>query len=134
MFSLLRNAAISSFDPSRLVIQHVYRMNDSQRAVWTNSRLQSLLWSPREPPLEGGVVRRAHRHTDSDFSRNISLVLENLLKNYERSELPNHGKGKLLKWVGSFPVVAVLLLALSAVLVYTLYTKCVKNISWAIAS
>lgn len=118
MFPILRNAAISSFDPSRLVIQHVYRMNDSQRAVWTNSRLQSLLWSPRERPLEGGVVRRAHRHTDSDFSRNISLVLENLLKNYERSELPNHGKGKLLKC--SSPVVAVLLLALSHV--YILYS------------
>lgn len=29
-------------------------------------------------------------------SRNITMVLENLLKNYESSQLPTHGKGKFL--------------------------------------
>lgn len=32
-------------------------------------------------------------------SKNITLVLENLLKDYESSQLPTHGKGKLLKFL-----------------------------------
>lgn len=34
-------------------------------------------------------------------SRNITMVLENLLKNYESSQLPTHGKGK---WVCTLSV------------------------------
>lgn len=29
-------------------------------------------------------------------SKNITLVLENLLKDYESSQLPSHGKGKFI--------------------------------------
>lgn len=74
-----------------MVLQHTYKANNTRRAVWTNRRLESMMWNLRESP--SGVVYRSHRHTDSDFSRNISQVLENLLKDYDRSQLPNHGKG-----------------------------------------
>lgn len=36
------------------------------------------------------------RSINDAVSRNITLVLENLLKNYENSQLPTHGKGMLL--------------------------------------
>lgn len=35
------------------------------------------------------------RTTDDFVSKNISLLLENLLKSYENSQLPTHGEGKL---------------------------------------
>jgi hypothetical protein len=35
-------------------------------------------------------------------SRNITMVLENLLKNYESSQLPTHGKGSVQNGVSSF--------------------------------
>lgn len=34
------------------------------------------------------------RSINDAVSKNITLVLENLLKNYENSQLPTHGKGK----------------------------------------
>lgn len=36
------------------------------------------------------------RSINDAVSRNITLVLENLLKNYENSQLPTHGKGMIL--------------------------------------
>lgn len=46
-------------------------------------------WMP-----ENGTKSRPFRTTLNDaVSRNISIILENLLKNYENSQLPTHGKG-----------------------------------------
>ncbi|KAF4530698.1 hypothetical protein B566_EDAN004937 [Ephemera danica] len=39
-------------------------------------------------------TRREHIRGDAAVSRNISQVLENLLQNYESSQLPTHGQGK----------------------------------------
>lgn len=37
---------------------------------------------------------KSKRSINDAVSKNITLVLENLLKNYENSQLPTHGKGK----------------------------------------
>lgn len=48
-------------------------------------------------PLGTNVWRRNTKRSINDaVSKNITLVLENLLKNYENSQLPTHGKGKIL--------------------------------------
>lgn len=36
---------------------------------------------------------KTKRSINDAVSKNITLVLENLLKNYENSQLPTHGKG-----------------------------------------
>lgn len=41
-----------------------------------------------------GVSKRS---INDAVSKNITLVLENLLKNYENSQLPTHGKGKAVR-------------------------------------
>lgn len=42
------------------------------------------------------VEYKTKRSPGNDIvSRNITMVLENLLKNYERTQLPTHGKGNL---------------------------------------
>ena len=38
-------------------------------------------------------VWKSKRSINDAVSKNITLVLENLLKNYENSQLPTHGKG-----------------------------------------
>lgn len=46
-------------------------------------------------PLDTNVWRRNTKRSINDaVSKNITLVLENLLKNYENSQLPTHGKGE----------------------------------------
>lgn len=46
------------------------------------------------------AIGRTSRGTINDIvSRNITMVLENLLMNYENSQLPTHGKGELLLWI-----------------------------------
>lgn len=48
---------------------------------------------------EQGRQRRSNPELKMDrkqVSRNISLVLENLLKSYENSQLPTHGLGKVI--------------------------------------
>lgn len=39
------------------------------------------------------LKQNAKRSINDAVSKNITLVLENLLKNYENSQLPTHGKG-----------------------------------------
>lgn len=46
-------------------------------------------------PLNRPTFTRSPIH--DIVSKNITLVLENLLKDYESSQLPTHGTGKLLK-------------------------------------
>lgn len=41
---------------------------------------------------------KSKRSINDAVSKNITLVLENLLKNYENSQLPSHGKGKHFLW------------------------------------
>lgn len=46
-------------------------------------------------------IRKIRSSSSSDrkqVSRNISLVLENLLMSYENSQLPTHGEGLLLRF------------------------------------
>lgn len=39
-------------------------------------------------------IRQARNSGNNDVvSKNITIILENLLKNYESSQLPSHGKG-----------------------------------------
>lgn len=41
------------------------------------------------------MIGRMPRATVNDIvSKNITMILENLLMNYENSQLPTHGKGK----------------------------------------
>ncbi|XP_049809266.1 gamma-aminobutyric acid receptor alpha-like [Schistocerca nitens] len=46
----------------------------------------------RRPPAGEPRARRPRGAGNDAVSRNISLVLENLLKNYESSQLPSHGR------------------------------------------
>lgn len=51
---------------------------------------------------EQGKQRRSTPELKMDrkqVSRNISLVLENLLKSYENSQLPTHGLGKVMSFI-----------------------------------
>lgn len=41
--------------------------------------------------------KNAKRSINDAVSKNITLVLENLLKNYENSQLPTHGQGIALR-------------------------------------
>lgn len=44
--------------------------------------------------LDGFTFKQNSKRSINDaVSKNITLVLENLLKNYENSQLPTHGKG-----------------------------------------
>lgn len=44
---------------------------------------------------ETDVKANQKRSINDAVSKNITVVLENLLKNYEKSQLPTHGKGEL---------------------------------------
>ncbi|KAI4473204.1 hypothetical protein M0802_016258 [Mischocyttarus mexicanus] len=47
-----------------------------------------------EKPTSSLTIGRFSRGTVTDIvSKNITMVLENLLMNYENSQLPSHGKG-----------------------------------------
>jgi len=55
------------------------------------------------------IGNRMPRATLNDIvSKNITMVLENLLMNYENSQLPTHGKGKKNKslWNEFVPAIA----------------------------
>jgi len=55
------------------------------------------------------IGNRMPRATLNDIvSKNITMVLENLLMNYENSQLPTHGKGKKNKslWNKFLPAIA----------------------------
>lgn len=47
--------------------------------------------------LDATYMWKTKRSINDAVSKNITLVLENLLKNYENSQLPTHGKGKSLQ-------------------------------------
>lgn len=52
----------------------------------------NLNWS--HPVMEKSSIKK-RTAIDDIVSKNISLVLENLLKSYENSQLPTHNEGKL---------------------------------------
>lgn len=57
----------------------------SDLAISSSESLESMLT----------IGNRMPRATVNDIvSKNITMVLENLLMNYENSQLPTHGKGK----------------------------------------
>lgn len=65
-----------------------------------NTSLKAIVVNFSKHPLaggNGGVVGKkdqSRRSPGNDVvSKNITMVLENLLKNYESSQLPTHGKG-----------------------------------------
>jgi hypothetical protein len=61
-------------------------MDDETKTHWTN-RL----------PKVSNHLKEKKKH-DLMIGKNITLVLNNLLKNYQSSEPPNHGKGKWTMW------------------------------------
>lgn len=74
--------------------------NDSEQSLDYWDRSDELLFSNynNETYDDVGasyVWKKDYKRSINDaVSKNITLVLENLLKNYENSQLPTHGKGK----------------------------------------
>lgn len=50
--------------------------------------------------VDATYMWKAKRSINDAVSKNITLVLENLLKNYENSQLPTHGKGESCYRIG----------------------------------
>lgn len=50
-----------------------------------------------QPVFERKRVLRDDGRDANNMFKNITMVLENLLKNYENSQLPSHGKGEYKK-------------------------------------
>ncbi|XP_068085895.1 gamma-aminobutyric acid receptor subunit alpha-6 [Anabrus simplex] len=60
----------------------------------TFSRWRRQVQAEAPPDWKSPPPKKRFQSAGNDaVSRNISLVLENLLKNYERTQLPSHGKG-----------------------------------------
>lgn len=74
--------------------------NDSNHDDWEDRNDELLLSNDINATYEdvenNNVWKRNFKRSINDaVSKNITLVLENLLKNYENSQLPTHGKGNL---------------------------------------
>lgn len=54
--------------------------------------------------VDATYMWKSKRSINDAVSKNITLVLENLLKNYENSQLPTHGKGKSHNLSYRFPI------------------------------
>lgn len=72
--------------------------NDSNHDYWDDRNDELLLSNDLNATYDdvgnNNVWKRDFKRSINDaVSKNITLVLENLLKNYENSQLPTHGKG-----------------------------------------
>jgi hypothetical protein len=69
-------------------------------------RYQKLV-DPRQVNLTDNPVRSRRTRTaiDDVVSKNISMVLENLLKSYENSQLPTHGQGDMEDTLPAFVLI-----------------------------
>lgn len=85
-------------DTPQIVFANV--QNDSNHDYWEDRTDELLLSNDINATYDdignNNVWKRDFKRSINDaVSRNITLVLENLLKNYENSQLPTHGKGKV---------------------------------------
>lgn len=84
-------------DTPQIVFANV--QNDSTHEYWDDRTDELLLSNDINATYDdvenNNVWKRDFKRSINDaVSKNITLVLENLLKNYENSQLPTHGKGK----------------------------------------
>lgn len=71
-------------------------MNVNAKDVTLKSKVVNFSRIPRQnpPANNSNSDRKTKRFPLNDVvSKNITLLLENLLKNYESSQLPTHGQG-----------------------------------------
>lgn len=83
-------------DTPQIVFANV--QNDSNYDYWDDRTDELLLSNDINVTYDdvgnNNVWKRDFKRSINDaVSKNITLVLENLLKNYENSQLPTHGKG-----------------------------------------
>jgi hypothetical protein len=70
---------------------YIYSVQKSSNDYPTDSEIKSR--NPRSSPTLGNNKRTTDDR--KTISKNISMVLENLLQSYENSQLPTHNTGKL---------------------------------------
>lgn len=74
-------------------------INVNAKGVLHKSKIVNFSRIPRHNPSNDNVTttdKRSKRFPLNDvLSKNITLLLENLLKNYESSQLPTHGQGNV---------------------------------------
>lgn len=85
-------------DTPQIVFANV--QNDSNHDYWDDRTDELLLSNDINATYDdvgnNNVWKRDFKRSINDaVSKNITLVLENLLKNYENSQLPTHGKGNI---------------------------------------
>lgn len=69
----------------------------NNRNVWNDETDELLLSSDVNATIGDYDTHAMWKRSINDaVSKNITMVLENLLKNYENSQLPTHGKGCIL--------------------------------------
>lgn len=75
----------------RSVILNFKSIDDDSGSIKTLSNLTD---NQMQPSYLRNATKTKRSPGNDVVSKNITMVLENLLKNYERTQLPTHGKGK----------------------------------------
>lgn len=95
-----RDGTIAGDTPKILsaATKNVSRATPDMDDYWDDDSSQELLLSNYINDTYDSLAadkwrKNAKRSINDAVSKNITLVLENLLKNYENSQLPTHGKG-----------------------------------------
>lgn len=69
---------------------------DNEHDYWDSEMTLSNYINASYDAVDGYTFKQTYKRSINDaVSKNITSVLENLLKNYENSQLPTHGKGIL---------------------------------------
>lgn len=90
------NDATQSHTPKILSATAKNLSEDADQDYWADGSDEMLFsnYVNSTYDVDADYVRKSKRSINDAVSKNITLVLENLLKNYENSQLPTHGKGK----------------------------------------
>lgn len=88
----------SGRDTPKILSSTAKNLSRDDDAYWderSDTLLSSFVNDTYEDSESSGWKTNQKRSINDAVSKNITLVLENLLKNYENSQLPTHGKGSL---------------------------------------